>query len=129
MTDDGDLAHRLLHPKFGVNKTYVASVVGVPSDGVLKHLREGVRLDDEPTAPAGVRRMRDGTIEVVIHEGRNRQVRRMCAALGHPVVTLERSAFGPVVASGLRRGQWRRLKGDEVAALRRAVGLDEDVEA
>ena len=85
LTNDGDLAHRLMHPKHGVEKTYLADVEGVPSEEALERLRRGVELEDGMTHPAAVRSVRPGQLEITIHEGRNRQVRRMCAAIGHPV--------------------------------------------
>lgn len=126
LTDDGDLAHRLMHPRFGVEKTYLAEVRGRPTDGALDQLAKGVHLEDGPTAPARVRRRNPSAIEVTIHEGRNRQVRRMCEVVGHPVQTLERVAFGPLVWSGLDRGKWRHLESNEVKALKQAVDLGGD---
>jgi len=117
LTDDGVLAHHLMHPRFGVEKTYVAEVEGQLSDEVIDRLASGVRLEDGPTAPARVRRRGRSSLEVTIHEGRNRQVRRMCEAVGFPVISLERIAFGPLKMEGLDRGQWRRLETDEVALL------------
>lgn len=121
LTDDGALAHRLMHPRFGVEKTYVAEVEGALSDAAIDRLATGVQLEDGPTAPARVRRRGRSTVEVTIHEGRNRQVRRMCEAVGFPVISLERTAFGSLEMTGLDRGQWRRLQADEVAILKRAV--------
>lgn len=121
LTNDGDLAHRLTHPSFGVDKTYLAEVDGVPDRVALRRLREGVALDDGPTAPARVRvvQARDTTsaIEVVLHEGRNRQVRRMCDAVGHPVRRLVRTRIGPLGDPGLAPGAWRPLQMAEVRAL------------
>ena len=99
LTNDGDLTQRLTHPSHGVEKEYLAEVDGVPSRAALRRLREGVELDDGPTAPAGSRLVAGGTgdhaaIEIVIHEGRNRQVRRMCDAIGHPVRRLVRTRIG-----------------------------------
>ncbi len=123
LTDDGELAHRLMHPRYGVEKTYVAEVKDRPNDGAIQRLTRGVDLEDGPTGRARARRLGRSKIEVSIHEGRNRQVRRMCEAVGHPVVSLERTAFGPLGLGGLDRGQWRRLETSEVVALREAVGL------
>jgi 23S rRNA pseudouridine2605 synthase len=121
LTDDGELAHRLTHPRFEVPKTYVARVGGGPvSDGALRALREGVELDDGRTAPARVRRLRPDLLELGIHEGRKRQVRRMCEAVGHPVRSLRRVAFGPLVLGDLRQGAHRRLTAAEVQRLRDA---------
>ena len=123
LTNDGRITHRITHPSYGVEKEYVADVVGVPTDALLAHLRHGVELDDGVTAPARVWRVRPSTIHVVVHEGRNRQVRRMFEAIGHPVESLRRLRIGPVADATLGPGSWRRLRPDEVAALRRAVDL------
>jgi 23S rRNA pseudouridine2605 synthase len=122
ITNDGELANRLTHPSFEVPKTYRAKLGGRPiGDGALRALRRGVELDDGPTAPARVRRV--GTagsnlLEMTIHEGRNRQVRRMCEAVGHPVLALERVAFGPLELDGLAAGAYRRLSERETERLR-----------
>lgn len=125
LTDDGDLANRLIHPRYGVPKTYVATVRGRPSQQALQRLREGVQLDDGPTAPAQVRetgRGRDtATLEIVLREGRKRQVRRMCDAVGHPVLALQRVAFGPLRLGDLAPGAARLLTGAEVERLRAAT--------
>jgi len=118
MTNDGDLAHRLTHPSFGVPKTYRARLAMAPvSDTALRRLRDGVELDDGPTAPARVRRICSDTIEITIHEGRKRQVKRMCEHVGHRVRTLERVSFGPLALGDLGPGAYRRLTDAEVAAL------------
>jgi pseudouridine synthase len=119
LTNDGELANRLAHPRHGVEKTYVAEVEGDPPPDVLRRLAEGVELDDGPTAAARVRRLGAGRIELVIHEGRNRQVRRMCEAVGHPVRRLHRSAYGSLELGALAEGRWRALTSEEVDALRR----------
>ena len=119
LTNDGELANRLSHPRHGVEKTYVAEVEGDPPPDVLRRLAEGVELDDGPTAAARVRRLGAGRIELVIHEGRNRQVRRMCEAVGHPVRRLHRSAYGSLELGALAEGRWRALTSEEVDALRR----------
>lgn len=121
LTNDGTLTHRLTHPSFGVEKEYVASVEGRPGRGALRALREGVDLEDGRTAPAKVSVPAPGVLKLVIHEGRNRQVRRMCAAVGHPVVRLVRTRIGPLRDPDLAPGQWRELTRDEVRALERAV--------
>ena len=121
LTNDGDLTHRLTHPSFGVEKEYLAEVEGTPSRGALRRLREGVELDDGRTAPAQASVLQPGLLRLVIHEGRNRQVRRMCAAVGHPVVRLVRSRIGPLVDRTLGPGEWRRLTPEEVVALERAA--------
>jgi len=127
LTDDGDLANRLAHPRYKVAKEYVALVTGVPGDRDLRILRQGVELDDGPTQPAqaellGLQGGR-ARLRVVIREGRNRQVRRMLEAVGHPVQALSRTAFGPIRLGRLRPGGWRRLRPPEVDALRAAAGL------
>ncbi len=118
LTDDGDLAHRLTHPSFEVPKTYVAVLANPPvGEAALRRLRSGVELDDGPTAPARARRLPGGRLEITIHEGRNRQVRRMCEAIGHPVRALERVAFGPLELRGLPSSGYRRLTDAETAQL------------
>ena len=117
VTNDGDLTHRLTHPSFGVDKEYLVHVEGTPSRGALKRLREGVELDDGVTAPAKVSHLQDGLLRIVIHEGRNRQVRRMCSAVGHEVVRLVRTRIGPITDPGLTAGTWRELEPDEVRSL------------
>ena len=122
LTNDGELANRLMHPRFQVPKTYRARLGGPPlaKDG-LRALREGVRLEDGRTAPAQVRRVGaagSNVIELTIHEGRNRQVRRMCQAVGHPVLELVRTRFGPLALDGLASGAHRRLKAAEVERVR-----------
>ncbi len=121
LTNDGALTHRLTHPSFGVDKEYLARVEGRPTAGELRRLREGVDLDDGPTAPARVSRVAPDLIRITIHEGRNRQVRRMFEAIGHPVVRLVRHRIGPLTDKKLRPGQWRELTQDEVRALERAT--------
>jgi 23S rRNA pseudouridine2605 synthase len=118
LTNQGDLAHRLTHPRFEVEKTYRVVVAG-PSvrDAELRALRTGVELEDGRTAPARVQRISADTIEITIREGRKRQVKRMCEAVGHPVKRLERIAFGPLQLGNLPRGRWRRLSDAEVDAL------------
>jgi 23S rRNA pseudouridine2605 synthase len=121
LTNDGALAHRLTHPSFEVAKTYRATVANPPvRDAALRVLRRGVALEDGRTAPARVRRLAPDVLELTIHEGRKRQVRRMCDAVGHPVRHLERVAFGPLRLGGLAPGAWRPLRADEVDALARA---------
>jgi 23S rRNA pseudouridine2605 synthase len=118
LTNDGDLAHHLAHPKYEVDKVYVAEVWGQPTDGTLRKLAEGVKLEDGKTAPAQVRRLEGGRIELTIHEGRNRQVKRMLEAVGHRVKTLHRSRYGPLGLEGLEPGAWRELEPSEVEQLR-----------
>jgi 23S rRNA pseudouridine2605 synthase len=118
LTNDGELAHRLIHPSFQVPKTYRAIVSAGPvRQPAIRALREGVRLDDGVTAPARVRLTGPDALEITIHEGRKRQVRRMCEAVGHPVKQLERVAFGPLKLGGLKPGAHRRLSDAEVAEL------------
>ena len=123
LTNDGDLAHRLAHPRYGVSKVYEAEVEGTPSPEALARLRGGVELDDGVTAPAGARRVGPGRIELTLHEGRKHQVKRMCEAVGHPVRQLHRSRYAGLDLAGLGAGESRELTTDEVAALRRLVGL------
>lgn len=118
LTNDGALAYRLTHPSFEVRKTYRVRVDRAPvSERAVRALRDGVLLEDGLTAPAGVRRVGRDTLELTIHEGRNRQVKRMCEAVGHRVRALERVAFGPLGLDGLAPGAVRRLTADELEAL------------
>lgn len=121
LTNDGELTHRLTHPSFGVDKEYLAEVDGSPSRGALRRLREGIDLDDGRTAPAQASILAPNLLRLVIHEGRNRQVRRMCDAIGHPVVRLVRSRIGPLTDRTLGPGAWRELAPAEVRALERAA--------
>ena len=122
VTNDGDLANRLTHPSFEVPKTYRAVVRPSPvPPHALRTLREGVELEDGVTAPARVRQVRPGVLELTIHEGRNHQVRRMCEAVGHRVRTLERIRFGPLRLDDLPPGGHRRLRAAEVEVLRRGT--------
>jgi 23S rRNA pseudouridine2605 synthase len=122
LTNDGDLAHRLTHPSFGVDKEYIAHVEGEPSRRSVRRLREGVELEDGVTAPAQASLVAPSIVRLVIHEGRNRQVRRMCEAIGHPVRRLVRTRIGPLTDRKLKPGAWRPLTNDELRALERAVG-------
>jgi 23S rRNA pseudouridine2605 synthase len=118
LTNDGDLAYRLTHPRFEVEKTYRAVVANPPVQAAaLRGLRAGVWLEDGLTAPARARKVGSGAIEITIHEGRKRQVRRMCEAVGHPVTELQRVAFGPLRLGDLRPGSYRLLDVSEVDAL------------
>ncbi len=128
LTDDGKLAFRLAHPRYGVDKRYVAVVEGRPSAKDLERLRGGVELEDGPARPAKVRMLSSGfersSVEVIVHEGRKRQVRRMLEAVGHAVIELERTGIAFLDLGDMRPGSHRRLKADEVHRLRRAVGLN-----
>jgi 23S rRNA pseudouridine2605 synthase len=118
LTNDGELANRLTHPRYEVPKTYVARVAGgAVEEGALRALREGVELDDGPTAPAAVRLLAPDEIEITIREGRNRQVRRMCETVGHRVLQLTRVAFGSLRLGDLAPGEHRRLGAEEIAGL------------
>jgi 23S rRNA pseudouridine2605 synthase len=121
LTNDGDLAQRLTHPSFGVEKEYLASVTGVVSAGALHRLRQGVELADGRTAPARISQPTPGLLRLVVHEGRNRQVRRMCEAVGYPVHRLVRVRIGPITDRSLRPGSWRRLSAIEVRQLAEAA--------
>jgi 23S rRNA pseudouridine2605 synthase len=121
LTNDGPLAHRLAHPRYGVEKTYLADVEGDPGPDSLRRLREGVELEDGRTAPARARRLRRGRVELVLHEGRKRQVKRMLEAVGHPVRRLHRPEYAGLTLDGLAPGAWRELTRDEVEALRAAT--------
>ncbi len=129
LTDDGVLGYRLAHPRYGVLKTYRATVKGVPELSAMRQLCEGVHLGDGLTSPADARILSDrgetSVLELILHEGRKRQVKRMCRAIGHRVLELERTAFGGITVEGLERGCWRALAVGEVQSLRRMVGLVE----
>jgi 23S rRNA pseudouridine2605 synthase len=118
LTNDGELAHRLAHPRYEVEKVYEAEVEGDPADEVLDRLRKGIQLDDGPTSPAQARRLGPGRVELAIHEGRKHQVKRMLAAVGHPVTRLHRSRYAGLTLEGLEPGQWRELEPSEVERLR-----------
>jgi 23S rRNA pseudouridine2605 synthase len=122
LTNDGELANRLTHPRFEVPKTYRAELGGGEVlDRSLRRLRQGIQLEDGMTAPARVRRLGPKELELTIHEGRNRQVRRMCEAVGHPVLSLQRTAFGPLTLGALAAGKSRLLATAELERLRAAV--------
>jgi 23S rRNA pseudouridine2605 synthase len=127
LTNDGELAHRLTHPSFGVEKEYLVHVAGLPGPAALRRLREGVDLDDGRTAPARVTVPEPGVLRLTIHEGRNRQVRRMAEAVGHPVLRLVRTRIGPLRLAGLAPGDYRALQPQEVRALERAAGAANNV--
>ncbi|MDQ6614230.1 MAG: rRNA pseudouridine synthase, partial [Actinomycetota bacterium] len=121
LTNDGELTQHLTHPRFGVAKEYVAVVDGRPSPADVRRLREGVDLDDGRTAPARVNLLAPDTLRIVIHEGRNRQIRRMCDAIGHPVQRLVRTRIGPLTDRRLAPGAWRLLTPAEVRGLAEAA--------
>jgi 23S rRNA pseudouridine2605 synthase len=118
LTNDGALAHRLAHPRYGVEKTYEVETWKEPDDAALRRLAEGVELEDGLTAPARVRRLGPARFELVLHEGRNRQVRRMCEAVGHRVRRLHRSVYAGLRVEGLAPGEWRDLTAAELERLR-----------
>jgi len=121
LTNDGELTHRLTHPSFGVPKEYLVQVEGEPTAGDVSRLRRGVELDDGPTAPARVAVVAPNLLRIVIHEGRNRQVRRMCEVVGHPVIRLVRTRIGPIADPSLGPGGFRPLSFDEVRSLAAAA--------
>ena len=126
LTNDGQLAHRLAHPRYGVPKVYDVHIEGSPSPDELNVLRKGVELEDGKTAPAEVRIIRRGSrvsrLELTLHEGRKHQVKRMCDAIGHPVTSLHRRRYAGLRLVGLAPGEWRVLAPDEVARLRTLTG-------
>jgi 23S rRNA pseudouridine2605 synthase len=119
LTNDGPLAHRLAHPRYGVEKVYDVDVEGEPDDDALRRLEEGVELEDGRTAPARARRLGRSRLELVLHEGRKHQVKRMCEAIGHPVRRLHRSRYADLALDGLAPGAWRELTRAEVESLTR----------
>ncbi|MFT7475450.1 MAG: 23S rRNA pseudouridine2605 synthase [Verrucomicrobiales bacterium] len=121
LTNDGGLTQRLTHPSYGVDKEYLVSVEGSPARGALRFLREGVDLDDGVTAPAKVSELSPGLLRIVLHEGRNRQIRRMCDAIGHPVTRLVRTRIGPLSDSTLAPGEWREVGVAEVRRIESAI--------
>jgi len=118
LTNDGALAHRLAHPRYGVDKVYEVDVEGQPSAEAISRLEAGVELDDGITAPAQARVLQPSKIELTLHEGRKHQVKRMCLAIGHPVRRLHRSRYAELTVEGLEPGQWRELEPSEVKRLR-----------
>jgi pseudouridine synthase len=121
LTNDGPLAHRLAHPRYGVEKVYEAEVEGDPGEDALRRLAGGVELEDGPTAPARARRLGRGRVELTLHEGRKHQVKRMLEAVGHPVRRLHRSRYAGLELGGLAPGAWRELEPAEVRRLRKAT--------
>ena len=126
LMNDGELAHRLAHPRHGVEKVYHALVEGEPGAAAVRRLAAGVELEDGLTAPARVRRLGAGRLELVLREGRTHQVKRMCAAVGHPVRRLHRPVYAGLAVEGLAPGRSRELEAGEVRALRRLAGLVRD---
>ncbi len=128
LTNDGELAFRLIHPKFEIEKEYLAWVRGKMEPAAAARLEQGVELEDGPTAPAKVSvletRSGNSLVRLIIHEGRKREVKRMCDAVGHPVQTLRRITFAGIEVNGLRPGEWRNLTAEEVAGLKALVGLE-----
>lgn len=127
LTNDGELAHRLMHPSHEIEKVYVATVTGEIDEAALAKLARGVMLEDGMTAPAKVRLLRSdkhiSRVQLTLHEGRKREVKRMCEAVGHPVVALQRIAFANLMGGHLRPGEWRYLTHQEVRLLRKLAGL------
>lgn len=129
LTNDGELTQHILHPRYEWDKVYEAEVKGIPAASALEQLRQGVLLNDGWTAPAGVRMISTdpeknrSLVELTIHEGRNRQVRRMCKAIGHPVLELTRVKLGFLSLKGLEPGKYRRLTAEEIARLKEKAGL------
>jgi 23S rRNA pseudouridine2605 synthase len=118
LTNDGQLAHRLAHPRYGVEKVYEAEVDGNPTPEALRKLQDGIELEDGLTAPTRARLLSPSTLELVLHEGRKHQVKRMCEAVGHPVRRLHRSRYASLTVEGLEPGHWRELDPTEVKRLR-----------
>ena len=121
LTNDGEMTYRLTHPSFGVPKEYFVTVSGNVSRYALRELREGVELEDGITAPAKVSQVENGLLRIVIHEGRNRQIRRMCAKVGYPVQRLIRTRIGPLADRKLSAGEWRELTVKEIRNLERVI--------
>ncbi len=128
VTNDGELTHRLTHPSFGVPKEYLVHVEGEPSAGDIRRLRDGLELEDGMTAPARVAVVAPNLLRMVIHEGRNRQIRRMCEAIDHPVVRLVRTRIGPLADPSLTPGSYRPLTFDEVRGLAAAAVPADDID-
>lgn len=128
LTNDGNTAHRLMHPRFQIERTYEADVTGVPSRGTINRMREGVSLGDPTPAKADaeiIGHHQDGaTLKLVLREGRKREIKRLCEAVGHPVLTLTRISYAGIRLRGLEPGRWRKLDDDEIASLRTTVDLE-----
>lgn len=123
LTNDGDIAYRIMHPKYEIVKTYIATVKGIPTRDQLEHMRKGIAIEEYITAPASVKMLRktknQSVLEIQIHEGRNRQVRKMCQAIGHPVIRLERTKVGKLTLGTLKKGEYRHLTSNEVEYLKK----------
>ncbi len=128
LTNDGALAARLTHPRHGIARVYDVRVLGAPDARDLARLAKGVTIDGRRTEPADIRAIAAGHLRITIHEGRHRQVRRMCEAIGHPVTHLTRVAIGPIRDAALRPGRWRELSNEEIRKLRTAAGAPHDTE-
>ena len=124
LTNDGDLTHYLTHPSFGIEKEYLVQVEVKPSRNAIRELRQGGELDDGITSPAKVSLVDEKLLKIVIHEGRNRQIRRMCESVGHPVKRLIRSRIGPIVDRSLRPGSFRELTNQELKSMRKILLKD-----
>lgn len=126
LTNDGDITYKLTHPKHEIGKTYLALVKGVPDQDKLKRFQKGLRLADGLTSPAKVKLLKkqgsNTLLEIIIYEGRNRQIRRMCETIGHPVLELKRTAMGFLQLSGLETGKYRYLTKTEISKLKKLVG-------
>ncbi|MCH4888839.1 rRNA pseudouridine synthase [Acidaminobacter sp. JC074] len=120
LTNDGDLANKIMHPKHQMKKTYIAKIKGTPSEDLIRKFETGLLIEDKMTAPANLKVIKPGLVEVKIHEGRNRQVRKMLEAIGFPVITLKRSKIGRLTLGDLKAGQFRHLTEDEVNYLKEA---------
>lgn len=125
ITNDGDLTHRLTHPSYGIEKEYLVQLDGSMKRGHLRQLREGIELDDGMTSPAQASQVEPNLIKLTIHEGRNRQVRRMCAALGFTVTRLVRTRLGALADRSLSPGEWRELALEEIRKLEELTALAE----
>lgn len=124
LTNDGELALRLMHPRYEHEKEYTVETRGQVRDADLARMRKGVLLDDGPTLPAKARRFSDRKFAITLREGRNRQIRRMCEALGYPVASLKRTGLGPLTLGTLKPGAWRHLSRKEIGTLRKSMGLE-----
>ncbi|MBL8066949.1 MAG: rRNA pseudouridine synthase [Armatimonadetes bacterium] len=129
LTNDGDLAHRLSHPRFGIEKEYVATVQGMPTDKTLQRLSRGITIDGEKTAPSRwefisqVKNENQARLRIILHEGRNRQIRKMADAVGHPVIALRRVRIGSYSVKGMSQGELRLIGKKDYDALRKKLGL------